>query len=137
MVHLNLDEDGYLLSASYTPTGGPWVASLAGFDLAGHRLRAHRWDGTALVLDETRLAELDAAAQADEAAASVAALRQDLETTTAEVVEALEGLLTATTATELLTALLTARDKLGSTLTARADIRAKIKSIEEANSDGL
>lgn len=133
MIHLNLDADGFLLSASYTSTGGPKVESLAGFDMAGHRLRAHRWDGKKLVLDKTRLAELDAAKQAADAEAAAAELQRELETTNAAVLEALEALLTASDVTELLAAMLAAKNRLGATLEARAAIREKIKAHKEVN----
>lgn len=72
-MYLNLDTDGYLLSVSKTPVkNGVAIDSLAGFDLSGHRINAYRYDfetGT-LVLDETRLAELDAEAAAREEAAN-------------------------------------------------------------------
>lgn len=79
VIYLNLDADNYLLSVSKTNTGGPSVKSLDGFDFSGHRIRAHRWDGEKLVLDETRLAELDAeaTAKAEELAALLAAPTTD------------------------------------------------------------
>lgn len=79
MFYLNLDTDSYLLSVSKTNTGGPSVESLEGFDLSGHRIRAHRWTGEKLVLDEDKLAELDAdaAAKAQELAALLAAPTTD------------------------------------------------------------
>lgn len=64
MFYLNIDESGYLLSVSKTKSGGPVVESIDGFDLSGHRINAYYWNGSALVLDETRLAELDAEAAA-------------------------------------------------------------------------
>ena len=72
MLYLKLDKDGYLLSVSRKPTAGPAVESLEDFDLSGHRIEAHRWDGEQLVLDEDKLATLeaeDAAAKAEEAKA--------------------------------------------------------------------
>lgn len=57
---LNLDSDGFLLSVSKPNTGGPVVDTLEGLDLSGSRIRAHRFDGTQLVLDEERLAQLEA-----------------------------------------------------------------------------
>lgn len=58
--YLNLDPDNYLLSVSKTDTGGPAIESLEGFDLSGPRIRAYRWDGERLRLDEERLAQLQA-----------------------------------------------------------------------------
>lgn len=68
MFYLNLDETGYLLSVSKTKSSGPSVDSLDGFDLSGYRINAYRWDGSTLVLDETRLAEVEAEAKAQEEA---------------------------------------------------------------------
>lgn len=59
MFYLKLDADGYLLSVSTTPMEGPSIDTLDGIDLSGVRMRAYRWDGKTLVLDETRLAELE------------------------------------------------------------------------------
>lgn len=135
MIHLNLDADGFLLSASYTSTGGPKVESLAGFDLAGHRLQAHRWDGKKLVLDKTRLAELDAVKQAAEAEAAAAELQRELEASNAAVLEALEGLLTASTGgpkvEDLVKVLHEAKTSMKSILRDREDIRKKIKAHKE------
>ena len=61
MYYLNLDENGYLLSVFRTaesPENVPGVESLEGLDLTGCRIRAHRWDGEKLTLNEDRLAEL-------------------------------------------------------------------------------
>lgn len=131
MIHLNLDADGFLLSSSYTSTGGPKVESLAGFDLAGHRLRAHRWDGKKLVLDKTRLAELDAAKQAAEAEAAAAELQRELEASNEAVLEALEGLLTASTVEDLVKVLHEAKTSMKATLKDREDLRKKIKAHKE------
>ena len=67
-IYLNLDGDGYLLSlyeaADPEPgtsggTAGPCVTSLGGLDLAGDRIRAHRWDGETLVFDAERWAQIE------------------------------------------------------------------------------
>lgn len=74
MVYVNLDENGYL-SSHYTVDGAtepiPGVISLEtldGLDLTSCRYRAHRWDEKtqALVLDECRLAELEAEQEKEE-----------------------------------------------------------------------
>lgn len=62
--YLNLDAEGYLLSVSKTNTGGPAVDTLEGLDLSGCRIGAHRFDGTQLILDEERLAQLKAEEEA-------------------------------------------------------------------------
>lgn len=67
-MYFNLDNDGYVLSASKTPTVGAVGYEASGLDLSGERIRAHRWDGKKLILDETRLTEIDAEkASAEEA----------------------------------------------------------------------
>ena len=67
MYYLNLDEDGYLLSV-YTlgesetgPADAPALESLDGLDLSGSRIRAYRWDGSALSFDEERYEAVSAA----------------------------------------------------------------------------
>lgn len=73
--YLNLDPEGYVLSVSKTNTGGPAVEDLEGFDLSGCRIGAHRFDGAQLILDEEKLAQLEAeeetAARPDESAEAV------------------------------------------------------------------
>ena len=58
--YLNLDAEGYVLSVSKTNTGGPAVEDLDGVDLSGCRIGAHRFDGAQLLLDEEKLAQLEA-----------------------------------------------------------------------------
>ena len=64
MYKLNLDPEGYLLSISYEPggveAGEPAIDTLAGLDLEGNRISAHRWDGEKLILDKEKLAAIDA-----------------------------------------------------------------------------
>ena len=64
MYYLNLDNDGYVLSVflSPLPEAAPGIESLDGYDLSGWRMLAHRYEDGALVLDEERLAELEAKA---------------------------------------------------------------------------
>lgn len=79
MFYLSLDETGYLLSVSKTPIVGAFIYDASGLDLSGDRLRAYHWDGENLVLDEDKLAELDAKAiaKAEELAALLAAPTTD------------------------------------------------------------
>lgn len=71
-MYLNLSNDGYLLSVSKTPIVGGIEYDTTGFDFSGVRLHAHRYDfeTKTLVLDEERLAELEAEDQAAVEAAS-------------------------------------------------------------------
>lgn len=82
-MYFNLDNNGYALSASKTPVSGAVEYDASGLDLSGERLRAHRWDGEKLILDETRLAELEqqsaAAQQTIEKAMYDAAVRQEIQ----------------------------------------------------------
>lgn len=57
------------------------------------------------------------------------ALTAELRGTDASVLEALEGLLTATTPTDFIAALVAAADKLKDTLAERAKLRAEIKAL--------
>lgn len=56
--YLNLDSEGWLLSVS-TIGSGTYITSLDEFDLSGYRISAHRWNGTTLVFDEEKYAELE------------------------------------------------------------------------------
>lgn len=73
---LKIGDDGYLLGVYSLPDGvtqrenPPFVETLDGLNLEGYRIKAHRWDGEKLVLDEDRLAELEA----EEAAKKVSAI---------------------------------------------------------------
>lgn len=68
MKYLNLDAEGRLLSVSDIPFKGCVACDVDGFDFSGHRVLAYRFDGEKLVLDEDKLAELDAEkASAEEA----------------------------------------------------------------------
>ena len=98
--YLNLDADGYVLSvAQMAECDLPYVESLDGFDMSGVRIRAHRWDGERLTLDEARLAELLAAEQAKEDAEArqerIAALKDKLAATDYAVIKIAEGAATA------------------------------------------
>lgn len=64
MYQLNLNPEGYLLSISYAmggvDEGVPSLDTLEGLDLSGERIGAYRWDGEKLVLDEDKLAAIEA-----------------------------------------------------------------------------
>lgn len=63
MCWINLDLNGYLISVSSTPLKDcNTIKTLDDLDLSGHRINAYRWDGEKLVLDEKRLAEIEAEA---------------------------------------------------------------------------
>ena len=95
MYWLNIDEGGYVLSVAQTPIEGPCIESLDGLDLSGHRIGAHRWDGEKLVLDEDKLAALDAEAaareQADQIDEQIAELKERLTSTDYAVIKIAEG----------------------------------------------
>lgn len=82
-MYFNLDNNGYALSVSKTPVSGGVKYDASGLDLSGDRLRAHRWDGEKLILDETRLAELEqqsaATQQTIEKAMYDAAVQQEIQ----------------------------------------------------------
>ena len=79
MFYLNINEEGYLLSVSSTPIGGPSVESLEGLDLLGCRINAHRWDGKKLALDEERLDALMKEQAEEEATSPIEQLRADVD----------------------------------------------------------
>ena len=59
MYYLNLDPDGWLLSISTVGNeAGPALESLEPFDFSGARIGAHRWNGTALIFDAAKYAEI-------------------------------------------------------------------------------
>jgi hypothetical protein len=60
MIHLNLDENNYLLSVATIGGGISAEIDLAEFDLTGGRMRAHKWDGKTLIFDAERYAEIEA-----------------------------------------------------------------------------
>ena len=92
--YLNLDPDGYVLSVSKTNTGGPVVKKLDGLDLSGRRIEAHRWDGKKLILDEEKLAQIEAE---DTPEPEVPGDKPSQEDRIADLEEALELLLSGVT----------------------------------------
>ena len=60
MMHLNLDENKYLLSVAKVGHGIPADIDLAEYDLTGSRIRAHKWENDTLIFDADRLAEIEA-----------------------------------------------------------------------------
>ena len=127
--YLNLDKDGYLLSISSTNTGGPSVITLEGLDLSGHRLGAHRWDGSGLVLDEDKLAQMEANCVKSDAAVDLLELRRELVSTHEALLEGLEELLTVDNAVELVKVLGNIKKNLAGVLEDRAAIREKIAEL--------
>lgn len=135
MYKLNLDTEGYLLSIDHRPdgveAGEPAIDTLAGLDLEGDRISAHRWDGQRLVLDEARLADVTAAEDMETDAEEVKMLEEALSDTDGTVLEALEGLFAATTATEFISALVKGAKAIRDILEARAMWRARIRELTE------
>lgn len=130
-MYFNLDDNGYVLSASKTPVFGAVGYDASGLDLSGDRIRAHRWDGKKLILDETRLAELAEEDGKADRTFQVVKLRQELVSTNEVILEGLEALFTATDVAGLFTALLTAKNSLADVLEARAAIREKIANLSK------
>ncbi len=64
MIHLNLDENNYLLSVATIGGGISAEIDLAEFNLTGGRMRAHKWDGETLIFDAERYAEIEAEKEA-------------------------------------------------------------------------
>ena len=60
MMFLNLDENNYLLSVAKVGGGVEADIDLAEYDLAGDRIRAHKWNGKTLIFDAERHAEIEA-----------------------------------------------------------------------------
>lgn len=58
--YLNLDEKNYILSIAEIGEGVEAELNLTDYDLSGYRIRAHKWDGKALVFDADRYAEIEA-----------------------------------------------------------------------------
>ena len=130
--YLNLDTDGYLLSIS-TIGDGPHLDSIEGIDLSGDKINAYRWDGTNLVLDGGRMADIEQAEAVRAKAEQIAELTAQLRASDSIVLEALEGLMSATTATGFIAALISAARNIRATLTERADIRARLADLRGRN----
>lgn len=128
MYYLNIDPDGYLLSIS-TIGDGPHIDSIEGIDLCGDKINAYRWDGSNLVLDGGRMAAIEQAEAARAKAEQIAELMAQLRASDTTVLEALEGLMSATTATGFITSLMTAARNIRATLTERSDLRTRIREL--------
>ena len=126
MVYLNVDDNGYLLSVS-SGGDGPGLENLEDLDLSGERINAYRWDGEKLILDENKLDTLEKehaeVARQEKIRELTIALRETDET----VLEAIEGLLSATTAAQLLTAIKKASADLAEVLSYRKELRNQMK----------
>ena len=64
--YLTVDKDNYLLSIASVGIGIEADINLDDYDLSGYRINAHKWDGKTLMLDEERLAEIDAGRKNEE-----------------------------------------------------------------------
>lgn len=118
-----LDEgtgDRYNLCQSHYAEGGLYTAN----GLCRYKLV----DGQLALRTEEEI-EADRAPQLAEAQRT--ALTAELRGTDASVLEALEGLLTATTPTDFIVALMAAADKLKDTLTDRAKLRERIEALKK------
>ena len=106
MYHLNLDENGYLLSVNTVeePTEGePCIESLDGLDLSGHRISAYCWDGERLTLDEDRLSQLEAEAAEDANEEQIARLKAYLAATDYVVIKIAEGVASSEVYADIIT----------------------------------
>lgn len=130
MYYLNLDKNGYLLSIS-TVGSGISIESLDGLDLSGSHINAYRWDGEKLVLDGARLAELIQEEEQEAKEETRQELFVELRATDSVVIEALESLFSATTATGMVSALINAAKNIRTTLNERNNIRKRIKDLGE------
>lgn len=133
MKYLNLDAEGRLLSVSDIPFKGGVACDVDGLDFSGHRVLAYRYDGEKLIFDDNKYAELDAEAMKAETSEKISNLRQELSSTNETVLEALEGIFSATTFDGILTAIRKSRESLNDVLTRRASIREEIKKMNEGD----
>jgi hypothetical protein len=60
MYYLNLDENNYLLSVATVGGGVEVDIDLNKYDLTGHRISAHKWNGETLIFDGDKFAEIEA-----------------------------------------------------------------------------
>ena len=129
---LHLDEDGYLLSIYEKTEGdGPHLDSLDGYDFSGDRLSAYRWDGEKLVFDNAKYVAAQTDAEIREKLKQAAVLALELKKTDADILEAFESLLSATTITGFMSALMNAGRTLKDTISSRADLREQIARLRE------
>jgi hypothetical protein len=66
MIYLNIDENNYLLSVATVGGGIEVDIDLAGYDLSGDRIRAHKWENNTLIFDADRYAEIEEEMQIQE-----------------------------------------------------------------------
>ena len=128
-LYVNLDKDGYVLSVCSNELEGMPSIDSGDYDFSGCRLSAYRWNGKALVLDEDRLAELEQEEQEQEKETEIWELTRLLRESDSVVLEALESILSATTLTALLSALVSAAKSIKATLTERNNIRERIRDL--------
>lgn len=127
MFALNINEDGRVLSATlpeYAPAGTPTVEALPADDLSLYRFV----DG-ALVKDAALAAAQTAQETAQRFAQSITEKNARLRATDADVLDALDGIFSATTPTEFITALMAAAEQLKDVLSSRAALRAEIAAL--------
>lgn len=125
MYALNLGDDGRILSATlpeYAPEGAVTVKALPEGDLSNYRLVGGKLELADDLISE-RSQQTDARRIAD--------LSAELRGTDASVLEALEGLLTATTPADFIAALTVAADGLKDTLAARTKLRERIEALKK------
>lgn len=60
MIYLNIDENNYLLSVARVGGGIEAEINLTEYDLAGDRIRAHKWENDTLIFDADKYAEIRA-----------------------------------------------------------------------------
>lgn len=132
---VSVDEDGYVRSVGWVLDaieGGIMLDSLDGYDFTGERLHAYRWDGEKLAFDEDRWSELAKEQVAAEMLEKISELTARLRETDGVVLEALEGLLSATTITGFLAALVSAARSIRETLAERTDLRTRIEALKNS-----
>lgn len=127
--YLGLDENNYLTYISTVGTG-PYIESIDGYDFSGYRLQAHKWDGETLTFDPARYAELAQHEAQEQAQEQIRALTSRLHQTDDVVLEALEGLMSATTMTGFIAALVSAAKDAKAVLAERNHIRQKIQELQ-------
>lgn len=136
MIYLDVDDSGYLrsvftrqVSEDEPELNLPHIDSLDGYDFSGNRIFAYRWDGKKLVLDDDKLAELMREEADEQNQWIIADLTEQLRQSDSIVLEALEGLFSATTATGFITSLIAAARNIRSVLAERSDLRQRIQAL--------
>ena len=144
LYYVGLGDGGYAQYVSYQPKihfdedepeeGRPIpLDSIDDYDFSGERLHAYRWDETSqtLIFDNARYAELIAEQDKEQTRTLIIELTAQLRQSDSVVLEALEELLSATTLTGFLSALVTAAKNIHETILARNDIRERIEKLKE------